>query len=103
MKKIWLFILMGLFLFGITSCEMPGVNNNNNDKPIVDPSGQSGGNIDPTQIVKDEDMVTPYTDQLKLNRSFAGKSFINDFLFQKFAYISLKNINKRKIYLYKNK
>lgn len=88
MKKIWLFILMGLFLFGITSCEMPGVNNNNNDNPIVDPSGQSGGNIDPTQIVKDEDMVTPYTDQLKLNRSFAGKSFINDGIGEVKLYVS---------------
>ncbi len=84
MKKIWLFLLLGLFVLGLASCDAFG--SSSTEPTPINPGGQS--TIDNTQIVRDEDMVTPYTDKTKLNRNFAGKSFLRDGIGEVELYVS---------------
>lgn len=70
-KRILTLILLLVMMLGIVGCEMGGTNEPDpkpDDNPIVNPGG----------IVTDEELATPYTDQLKLTQSYVGKSFIND-------------------------
>ena len=74
MKKIWLFILLFTLVIGIAGCEMGNGGGGGNGSG----SGNGSSTIDNTKIVSDDEMLTPATDALKLNRNFTGKSFLND-------------------------
>ncbi len=70
-KRILSFILLLVMMLGVIGCEMGGnttPDEKPDDKPIVDPN----------KIVTDDELATPYTDQLKLTQSYVGKSFLND-------------------------
>ena len=70
-KRILSFILLLVMMLGVIGCEMGGGGTDDpkpDDNPIVDPD----------KIVTDDELATPYTDQLKLTQSYVGKSFLND-------------------------
>lgn len=71
-KRILSFILLLVMMLGVIGCEMGG-NTTPDDKP-----DDGTPIVDPDKIVTDDELATPYTDQLKLTQSYVGKSFIND-------------------------
>lgn len=72
MKKILVFLLMFVMLFGVASCDMGGGTTPPDDDKPVTPT------VDPTKVVTDAELPTPYTDKLKLTLSYNGKSFLKD-------------------------
>lgn len=70
-KRILSFILLLVMMLGVIGCEMGG-NTTPDEKPDDTPV------IEPGRIVTDDELATPYTDQLKLTQSYVGKSFLND-------------------------
>lgn len=72
MKKILVFLLMFVMLFGVVACDMGTTN------PPVEDDNPVIPTVDPTKIVTDAELQTPYTDKLKLTMSYNGKSFLND-------------------------
>ncbi len=85
MKKILFYILTFVLMFGLVGCQ--------NDTDKKDPHthsytngvcecGETDPNYNPDinkdEVVKDEDLKTPYTDKLKLTASYLGKSFLKD-------------------------
>ena len=94
MKKILTYIFTFVFMLSLVGCEMGGSKN-----PDENPGGTetphvhkyvngvcecgevetpSNGELDNTKVVTDEQLKTPYTDNLKLTASYTGKSFIRD-------------------------
>ena len=71
-KRILSFILLLVMMLGVIGCEMGG---GGNDTPKPDDNTPI---VDPDKIVTDDELATPYTDQLKLTQSYVGKSFLND-------------------------
>ncbi|MBR2890870.1 MAG: thermonuclease family protein [Bacilli bacterium] len=93
MKKIFIYILTFVFMLGLSGCEMGGGTGTGGggDTPHthefvngkcecgeVEDTGSTGGEIDNTKVVTDDQLKTPYTDDLKLTASYAGKSFLKD-------------------------
>ena len=71
-KRILSFILLLVMMLGVIGCEMGG---GGNDTPKPDDNTPI---VNPDKIVTDDELATPYTDQLKLTQSYVGKSFLND-------------------------
>ncbi len=71
-KRILSFILLLVMMLGVIGCETGG---GGNDTPKPDDNTPI---VDPNKIVTDDELATPYTDQLKLTQSYVGKSFLND-------------------------
>lgn len=89
MKKIITFLLLTVFTLGMVGCQ-PSAHTHEfkygkcecgeiHDCTYVDGKCECG-KIDPSSQpnLGDPEIETPYTDELKLTASFAGKSFIND-------------------------
>ena len=73
-NKLFSLLLIFVLLLGVVGCEFPTT-------PTEDPTDDPTDNppvIDDNRIVTDDELLTPYTDQLKLTQSYAGKSFLND-------------------------
>ena len=87
MKKILFYIFAFVLLLGLAGCQMGGTGSGTGSGTGTGTgsgtgtgtgTGTGSGTIDNTEIVTDDQMKTPYTDALKLNAYYAGKSFIND-------------------------
>lgn len=79
MKKIWYFLIALVLVFTLAACEMGGSKTTEKtceEDPTQEKCQDSG--IDNTQIVTDDQMKTPYTDELKFTANYAGKSFLRD-------------------------
>lgn len=82
MKKILFYIFTFVLMLGLVGCQLGGNSTGGNGNDTETPGGTDtetpGGSIDNSEIVKDEDVKTPFTDKTKLNAYYAGKSFLND-------------------------
>ena len=70
-NRILTLILLLVMMLGIVGCEMGGTTE-------PDPKPDPGQTDLSGRVVTDDELKTPYTDQLKLTQSYVGKSFIND-------------------------
>lgn len=91
MKRIINFLLLTVLSIGLVSCQQPG--NDKHEHEFINGSCECGeihdcdyylgkcvcGKLEPSTGPVDQDNIaTPFTDQLKLTASYLGKSFVND-------------------------